>query len=161
VENILKYHISDSGFMHVKVGAGNNGGAEAGMVDGMATEQAYYALVAYNRLKNKRTSLYDMSDLSIKAGGSGDNSGTGINNEKSKPEVEVNKVENNISSILSKAIEGKSVPKVSKTTDNAKKKDKKSVDKKTTKDSKKDEEGWNFTGEDYEGSEDSLDAGLE
>jgi uncharacterized protein YjdB len=161
VENILKYHISGSGFMHVKAEAGNNGGAEAGIVDGMATEQAHYALVAYNRLKNEKTSLYDMSDLSIKAGGSGDDSGTGINNENSKPEVEVNKVENNISSILSEAIEGKSVPKVSKTTDTAKKKDKKSVDKKTTKDSKEDEEGWNFTGEEYEGSEDSLDTGLE
>ncbi|MEW8994993.1 InlB B-repeat-containing protein [Clostridium sp.] len=183
VENILKYHISDSGFMHVKAEAGNNGGAEAGMVDGMATEQAHYALVAYDRLKNEKTSLYDMSDLSIKAGGSGDDSGTGINNgnskqeehgkelndkistginnENSKPEVELNKVENNISSILSEAIEGKSVPEVSKTTDTAKKKDKKSVDKKITKDSKKDEEGWNFIGEEYEGSEDSLDGGLE
>ena len=35
--------------MHVKAGAGNNGGAAAGTLDGMATEQGYYALVAYQR----------------------------------------------------------------------------------------------------------------
>ncbi len=161
VENILKYHIPGSGFMHVKAEAGNNGGAEAGIIDGMATEQAYYALVAYNRLKNEKTSLYDMSDLSIKIGDSGDNSGTGINNENPGPEVEVNKVENNISSILSKAIKGKSVSKVSKTTNTANKNDKKSVNKNTKKDSKADEEGWNFKGGEYEGSKGSLDARLE
>lgn len=32
----------------------------------MATEQAYYALVAYNRLQNRQTSLYDMTDLIAK-----------------------------------------------------------------------------------------------
>lgn len=32
--------------------------------DGMATEQAYYALVAYDRLMDGNTSLYDMSDVS-------------------------------------------------------------------------------------------------
>ena len=29
----------------------------------MATEQSYYALVSYYRLKNGKTSLYDMTDL--------------------------------------------------------------------------------------------------
>lgn len=52
--------------MHVKAGAGNNGGAAAGTLDRMATEQGYYALVAYQRLKDGKTSLYDMSDVSIK-----------------------------------------------------------------------------------------------
>ena len=32
-------------------------------VDGMATEQAVYAMTAYQRLVNKKTSLYDMSDV--------------------------------------------------------------------------------------------------
>lgn len=32
-------------------------------VDGMATEQAAYAMTAYQRLMNKKTSLYDMSDV--------------------------------------------------------------------------------------------------
>ena len=66
IENLLSYHIDGSGFMHVKAGAGNNGGAAAGTLDGMATEQGYYALVAYQRLKDGKTSLYDMSDVSIK-----------------------------------------------------------------------------------------------
>ncbi len=161
VENILQYHISDSGFIHVNAGAGNNGGAAAGTVDGMATEQANYALVAYERFKNGKTPLYDMSDLSIKPGGSGDNSGTGINKETTEPVAETNKVENTTSRSVSEATIGKSIDKASKTTSKAKGKDKKSVDKKTTEDSKADEEGWNFTGEEYEGSKDSLDARLE
>ena len=78
IENLLSYHIDGSGFMHVKAGAGNNGGAAAGTLDGMATEQGYYALVAYQRLKDGKTSLYDMSDVSIKKGGKGDGSGTGL-----------------------------------------------------------------------------------
>lgn len=32
-------------------------------VNGMATEQAAYAMTAYQRLKNRKTSLYDMSDV--------------------------------------------------------------------------------------------------
>lgn len=57
IENLLSYHIDGSGFMHVKAGAGNNGGAAAGTLDGMATEQGYYALVAYQRLKDGKTSF--------------------------------------------------------------------------------------------------------
>ena len=34
-------------------------------VDGMATEQGYYALAAYYRLTAGKTSLYDMSDVTI------------------------------------------------------------------------------------------------
>ena len=34
IENLLSYHIDGSGFMHVKAGAGNNGGAAAGTLDG-------------------------------------------------------------------------------------------------------------------------------
>ena len=78
IENLISYHIDGSGFMHVKAGAGNNGGAAAGTLDGMATEQGYYALVAYQRMKDGKTSLYDMSDVSIKKGGKGDGNGTGL-----------------------------------------------------------------------------------
>ena len=35
----------------------------------MATEQGYYALAAYYRFVNGQTRLYDMSDVSIQAGG--------------------------------------------------------------------------------------------
>ena len=78
IENLISYHIDGSGFMHVKAGAGNNGGAAAGTLDGMATEQGYYALVAYQRMKDGKTSLYDMSDVSIKKGGKGDGNRTGL-----------------------------------------------------------------------------------
>ncbi len=83
VENLISYHIGNSGFMHVKAGAANNGGAEAGTVNGMATEQAYYALTAYKRFTEGKTSLYDMSDMTVKEGGNGDNSGTGLENSSS------------------------------------------------------------------------------
>ncbi len=78
VENLLSYHIPGSGFMHVKPGAGNNGGGAAGQVDGIATEQGFYALAAYKRLKEGKTGLYDMSDMDISPGGKGDGTGTGL-----------------------------------------------------------------------------------
>ena len=81
VENLLTYHISGSGFMHVKAGASNNGGGAAGEVNGMATEQAYYALTAYQRLLDGKTSLYDMSDIQLTKGDSGDGKGTGLENK--------------------------------------------------------------------------------
>ena len=67
VENLVSYHVDGSGFMHVKAGSGNNGGAEAGTVDGMSTEQGFYSLVAYQRFLDGKTSLYDMSDIERKA----------------------------------------------------------------------------------------------
>ena len=78
VENLLSYHIPGSGFMHVKPGVDANGGGEGGELNGMSTEQGYYAMTAYQRLKAGQTSLYDMSDLSVKEGEKGDGSGTGI-----------------------------------------------------------------------------------
>ena len=81
VENLLTYHIANSGFMHVKAGAGNNGGGVAGAVNGMATEQAYYALTAYQRLLDNKTALYDMSDIKLEKGDAGDGKGTGLENQ--------------------------------------------------------------------------------
>ena len=40
----------------------------SGERNGMATEQGYYALTAYFRLKDGKTSLYDMSDVTIQRG---------------------------------------------------------------------------------------------
>ena len=47
------YYVEGSGFKHLSDGE----------VDGMATEQAYYALAAYFRMKEGKTSLYDMTDV--------------------------------------------------------------------------------------------------
>ena len=41
-----------------------------GELDGMATEQGYYALAAYYRFVNGQTRLYDMSDVTVQTGGS-------------------------------------------------------------------------------------------
>lgn len=51
VDAIMEFSV-ENGFAHVKDSGYNQ----------MATEQAYYALVSYNRVKNGKTSLYDMSD---------------------------------------------------------------------------------------------------
>ena len=85
MENLLSYHIDESGFMHVKAGTQNNGGGAAGTVNGMATEQGYYAMTAYQRLKNGKTGLYDMSDVKIEKGGKGDGNGTGLATPTPKP----------------------------------------------------------------------------
>lgn len=56
VDALLAHYLEDeSAFEHV-IGSGANG---------MATDQACYALVAYNRFMNGKTSLYDMSDVTF------------------------------------------------------------------------------------------------
>ncbi len=52
VDAIMEFSV-ENGFAHIKDGGYNQ----------MATEQAYYALVSYNRVRNGKTSLYDMSDV--------------------------------------------------------------------------------------------------
>ncbi|WP_395013630.1 InlB B-repeat-containing protein [Robinsoniella peoriensis] len=50
------------GFKHVT--AGDDGGGGSGtVVNGMATDQAVYGLIAYDRFKNGENSLYDMTDM--------------------------------------------------------------------------------------------------
>lgn len=39
-----------------------------GDINGMATEQGYYALASYFRFKERQTSLYDMSDVTLRLG---------------------------------------------------------------------------------------------
>ena len=54
LDNLLSYYVEDeAAFMHHKGNA----------VDDMATDQACYALVAYDRLMNNQKSLYDCSDV--------------------------------------------------------------------------------------------------
>ena len=56
VDALLAHYLEDeSAFEHV-IDSGANG---------MATDQACYALVAYNRFMNGKTSLYDMSDVTF------------------------------------------------------------------------------------------------
>ncbi|BBI31266.1 DUF4430 domain-containing protein [Cohnella abietis] len=55
VDNLLTYAVPTGGFVHPK----------GGSVNGMATDQATYALVAYTRYLNGETSLYDMTDVDI------------------------------------------------------------------------------------------------
>lgn len=55
IDALLSFAVDDKGFQHVAGGG----------LDGMATEQAYYALASYYRLLDGKTSLYDMSDVKI------------------------------------------------------------------------------------------------
>jgi len=57
IDNLLTYAVPTGGFVHPK----------GGNVDGMATDQGIYALVAYSRYLNGHTSLYDMTDVVIEA----------------------------------------------------------------------------------------------
>lgn len=63
IDNLLTFAVEDGGFMHVKPGSDTGGGAAAGVVDGMATDQGTYALIAYDRFINNQNSLYDMTDV--------------------------------------------------------------------------------------------------
>ncbi|GLX66343.1 S-layer homology domain-containing protein [Paenibacillus glycanilyticus] len=56
IDNLLSFAAPTGGFVHPK----------GGHVDGMATDQGTYALVAYNRFLQGKTSLYDMTDVDIK-----------------------------------------------------------------------------------------------
>jgi hypothetical protein len=58
----LRFAGTDGRFQHTLTGSGN----------AMATEQAAYALVAYNRYKNGQSSLFDMSDKNITQSGATD-----------------------------------------------------------------------------------------
>ena len=153
VENLISYHINNSGFMHVKAGSGNNGGGEAGKVNGIATEQGYYALVAYQRMKNGQTSLYDMSDVKLKKGGKGDGKGTGLATPTPKPSNNNNSSENGKKQNNSskpggqgKALSGGSKGKTVSNNKN----DKKNSDSPKSKNKKKKKSGWGFTAKPYE-----------
>ncbi|MCR5665834.1 MAG: terpene cyclase/mutase family protein [Eubacterium sp.] len=63
VDNLLTYQKSSGGFLHVKSNS---------LVNQLATTQAYYALVSYNRNVNSQSFLYDMSEMTLAAGAAGD-----------------------------------------------------------------------------------------
>lgn len=58
VDALCGFAVEGGGFMHTP---DTN-------IDGMATEQGYYALVSYFRMLNSETGLYDMSDVTLKTG---------------------------------------------------------------------------------------------
>ena len=58
VDALCEYAVSGGGFMHTP----------GTQLDGMSTEQGYYALVSYFRQIGGKTHLYDMSDVTLKKG---------------------------------------------------------------------------------------------
>ncbi len=58
---LMQNRTSDGAFLHT-VGLG---------ADQMATEQVFYSLVAYDRMKKGKSFLYDMTDVAISSGGTG------------------------------------------------------------------------------------------
>lgn len=69
IDVLLGFSLSGGGFAHQKGGEYNQ----------MATEQGFYALVAYNRLLSNKTSLFDMTDV-FKSDNNADNENSGGNN---------------------------------------------------------------------------------
>ena len=60
LDALAGFYVNGGGFRHTANGD----------LDGMATEQGYYALAAYYRFINGQTRLYDMSDVTVQTGGS-------------------------------------------------------------------------------------------
>ena len=60
LDALASFYVTGGGFRHTA----------GGDLDGMATEQGYYALAAYYRFANAQTRLYDMSDVTVQTGGS-------------------------------------------------------------------------------------------
>jgi hypothetical protein len=58
LDALYRFRVSQKGFMHLTNTS----------INGMATEQGLYALVAYQRMVNYKSSLYDMSDLLVSSG---------------------------------------------------------------------------------------------
>lgn len=85
---LFQYYLPEGGFMHVAANAGNNGGGIGGMLDGMATEQGFYATVAYQRLLDGRSFIYDMYDIELTPGKkveTSQNGGTDETKNRKKP----------------------------------------------------------------------------
>ncbi len=59
LDALAGFYVTGGGFRHTA----------GGDLDGMATEQGYYALAAYYRFVNAQTRLYDMTDVAIQTGG--------------------------------------------------------------------------------------------
>lgn len=62
IDALINFAAPTGGFYHIKPGGSDEGGgAKPGQVDPMATDQAMYALAAYNRFVNGQSRLYDMT----------------------------------------------------------------------------------------------------
>ena len=61
LDALVGFYVTGGGFRHTA----------GGDLDGMATEQGYYALAAYYRFANAQTRLYDMSDVTVQTGSNG------------------------------------------------------------------------------------------
>ena len=59
LDALLTFEAKDGGFMHVQAGAATGGGAEGGVSDGMATDQAALALLAYQRMTGGKAPIYN------------------------------------------------------------------------------------------------------
>ena len=166
VENLLSYYVDGKGFMHVKADEGNNGGGAAGEVNGMATEQAYYALTAYQRFKNGQTSLYDMSDLELSQGQKGDGTGTGVTEPTPTPPSNTASPGGSGTSVSSgggtnsptstgKKVVSTANPSQTSSSGKTVSSSKKNSGKTAKKDNQK--EGWDFEAEEYQESGDGWD----
>ena len=60
LDALAGFYVTGGGFRHTA----------GGELNGITTEQGYYALAAYYRFANTQTRLYDMSDVTIQTGGS-------------------------------------------------------------------------------------------
>lgn len=59
LDALLTFEAKDGGFMHVQAGASTGGGAEGGVANGMATDQAALALLAYQRMTGGKAPIYN------------------------------------------------------------------------------------------------------
>lgn len=66
LDAMLSYYLpGQGGFCHVKAGGENNGGGNPGELNGMATEQGLYTMVAYTRMKAGMSGLFVMRDQTL------------------------------------------------------------------------------------------------
>lgn len=81
IDALLEYGLEGGGFKHTK----------SGELNGIATEQAYYALAAYSRFIKGNSALFDMSDVTIKESPDKANENTGddkkVNTDPNKTAV--------------------------------------------------------------------------
>lgn len=73
MDALVSFAVKGGGFEHIKGGG----------LNGMASEQGFYALVAYMRLIESKNSLYDMSDVTLKVGAV---TGNGTDEDKKEDE---------------------------------------------------------------------------
>ncbi len=81
IDNLLTYYTKNGGFMHIRSSEKGNGGADAGLVSAMSTDQGMYAMIAYRNYYLGKNSFYNMSDVNTSYDNSNDNYGKFDNNK--------------------------------------------------------------------------------